>query len=177
MKKDGLTLWLTGRPASGKSTIAAELAQRLSGRGIDTEILDADDLRSVLTPRPSYTDEERDWFYGVLVFLAELLSRHGVTVLIAATGHRRAYRDEARRRIPRFREVHVICSPETCRARDPKGLYQRADRGEISGLPGEQVPYEAPEAPWLAVDTERVGRHEAVERVMAKLVEEGLLGG
>ena len=165
----GMVLWLTGLPASGKTTLAKEIRKRLAERGVVAELLDADELRKILTPNPDYTDRERDWFYGVLVYLAELLSKHGVAVLVAATAHRRAYRDEARRRLPRFVEIYVECHIETCRRRDPKGLYAAAGRGEISSLPGEQVDFEVPESPEIRVDTSNLTPAAAAQAVMERL--------
>lgn len=171
----GLVLWLTGPPASGKSTLARVLDQRLSGLGLDVEILDSDSLRSVLTPRATYSAEERDWFYGVLVYLARLLSEHGVTVLVAATAHRRAYRESARCSLPRFWEVHVDCPLEVCRARDPKGLYGRAREGSVTGLPGEQEPYEEPLSPEARVDTSELSADAAADALLERLESSGLL--
>jgi adenylylsulfate kinase len=95
-----------------------------------------------------YAPAERDWFYNRLVELAVWLVRAGEHVLIAATASRRNYRDVARTQLgPRFAEVWVRCPVEVCRVRDPKGLYGRAAAGMIHGLPGVDVPYEAPEAP------------------------------
>ncbi|HEX9724648.1 MAG TPA: adenylyl-sulfate kinase [Vicinamibacteria bacterium] len=170
----GMVLWLTGLPASGKTTLAKELRQHLTERGVAAELLDADELRKILTPHPAYTDQERDWFYGVLVYLAELLSKHGIAVLIAATAHRRAYRDEARRRLPRFAEIYVECDIETCRRRDPKGLYAAATRGEIASLPGEQVSFEVPESPEIHVDTSTLTPPAAARAVMERLVTLGV---
>jgi adenylylsulfate kinase len=168
-KPPGVVLWLTGLPASGKTTLAIEIRKRLAERGVTAELLDADELRKILTPHPDYTDRERDWFYGVLVYLAELLSKHGVAVLVAATAHRRAYRDEARRRLARFVEIYVECDIETCRRRDPKGLYAAARRGDIASLPGEQVRFEAPESPEIHVDTSELAPQAAAQAVMERL--------
>jgi adenylylsulfate kinase len=171
----GPVLWLTGLPASGKTTLASELRQRLAERGVAVELLDADELRKILTTHPAYTDQERDWFYGVLVYLAELLSKHGITVLVAATAHRRDYRDEARRRLSLFAEIYVECDVETCRQRDPKGLYAAARRGEINSLPGEQVAFEPPESPEIRVDTSKLSPAETTRAVMKQLETLGLL--
>lgn len=166
----GLVVWLTGPPASGKSTLAGELERRLSGLGMDVEILDSDSLRSVLTPRATYSAEERDWFYAVLVYLAHLLCKHGVTVLIAATGNRRRYRDFARNTLARFWEIHVDCPLEVCRARDPKGLYGDAREGSITSLPGDQEPYEAPLSPEMRVNTADLSASDAADRLLERLV-------
>ena len=169
-----MVLWLTGLPASGKTTLAKELLRLLADRGLKAELLDADSLRSILTPRPTYTDQERDWFYETLVYLAELLSKHGIAVVVAATAHRRAYRDEARRRLSRFAEIYVQCDIETCRQRDPKDLYAAARRGDITSLPGEQVTFEAPESPEVRVDTSKLAPPEAARAVMEQLETPGV---
>jgi adenylylsulfate kinase-like enzyme len=102
-----------------------------------------------------YTDEERDWFYGVLVYLAEHLTESGVNVAICATAPRRYYRATARLHIERFAEVFVDCPEAICRSRDPKGLWKKADRGEIRNLPGAGVCYEKPSLPEIHVETGR----------------------
>lgn len=174
-KQAGLAIWLTGLPASGKTTLAGVLAARLSERGHAVEVLDADALRQILTPRAVYDEEERKWFYGILVYLAGLLTRHGITVLLAATAHRRAYRELARKALPRFAEVYLSCSIEECRRRDRKGLYERARLGLIQTLPGEQEPYEPPDAPAAVADTERLGPEEAADAVLQQMEEAGAL--
>lgn len=178
MPKDprpGFAIWLTGLPSSGKTTLAHALSHLLAGRGITVQILDSDELRRRLTPKPTYSDEERDWFYNAIAVLADLLTANGVNVLIAATASRRAYRQAARERIARFAEVHVECPPEVCRARDPKGLWARADRGEITNLPGAGVPYEAPVAPEVRVDTARHSAGAAAHYVLNQLDDQEFL--
>lgn len=161
------TLWLTGLPASGKTTLARHLRARLAAMGVDCVILDSDEVRTVLTPNPTYSSEERDRFYQGLVDLAYLLTSYGVNVIIAATATWRAYREAARRILSPFAEVYVRCSIEVCRQRDPRGLYARADAGEITNLPGVGVPYEEPVNPAVTVDTEILSPDEAAERVLS----------
>lgn len=122
----GFAVWLTGLPASGKSVIAQEVKRLLAEQGVSTHILDSDELREHLTPRPTYTDEERKWFYDMIVFLAKILTGNGVNVLITVTGSCRKYRAGARSGIGRFAEVHIDCPREVCRKRDPKGLWRGA---------------------------------------------------
>src|SRR5579872_285000 len=117
---DAFAVWLTGLPASGKSTIAASLRAQLNGRGIDAAVLESDELRKIFTPHPRYDPEERDTFYRQMVYLGTLLTQHGVPVLFDATANRRAYRDWARQQIPKFLEVYVDCPLAACMARDPK---------------------------------------------------------
>ena len=165
----GWALWLTGLPASGKTTLARTLRRKLAEQGVECVILDSDEVRRVLTPNPTYTSEERDRFYRGLVDLAWLLTRYGVNVIIAATATWRAYRQAARQILHPFAEVYVRCPLEVCKQRDPKGLYARAEAGEITNLPGVGVPYEEPEHPAVVVDTDRLSPEEAAERVLAAL--------
>ena len=165
----GFAIWLTGLPSSGKTTVAQALARLLSERSISAQLLDSDELRKKLTPHPSYSREERDWFYEMVVFLAALLTDNGVNVLIAATAPRRAYRQAARSRIRRFAEAYLVCSPEVCRSRDPKGIWRKAEEGKISALPGAGVPYEAPEAPEILVDTACLSAEEAAKEILHQL--------
>jgi adenylylsulfate kinase len=172
MHKDvrpGFAIWLTGLPSSGKSTLANALSCLLAGRGIATQVLDSDELRARLTPNPTYSSEERAWFYDIVTFLAELLTRNQVNVLIAATASQRAYRRAARQRIARFAEVYVDCAPQVCRMRDPKGLWEQADTGEITALPGAGVPYEPPQSPEVHVDTANDSPEEAARQILEQL--------
>lgn len=151
----GFALWFTGLPSSGKTTVAERTCGMLSERGVTAAVLNSARLRKVLTPRPLYTDEERDWFYGVLVYLAEHLTESGVNVVICATAPRRYYRATARLHIEKFAEVFVDCPESVCRSRDPKGLWRKADRGEIRNLPGAGVLYEKPTLPEIHIQTAR----------------------
>jgi len=167
-QEKGFALWFTGLPASGKSSVAKRTAQVLS-HDLPVHVLDSDDLRSILTPAPTYDEPERQWFYGVMVFLAQLLVNHGVNVLIAATAHKQEYRDRARASISRFAEIYVQCAPATCRHRDPKGLYAKAEQGQIDRFPGVQLPYEPPDRPDLVLDTERHDLATCVAQVLSFL--------
>jgi adenylylsulfate kinase len=165
----GFVIWFTGLPASGKSTLARLLQRELAGQQIKTQLLDSDELRRQLTPQPTYSPSERDWFYDTVVFLAQLLSQNGVNVLIAATAPRRHHRDAARNRLSRFVELFVDCPPEICQARDPKGLWQLAQEGEITSLPGAGAPYEAPQAPEIHVKNHEMTAEEAVSYILRLL--------
>ncbi len=167
--KKGFALWFTGLPGSGKSSVAVRTAETLRQRNLPVQILDSDELRRVLTPQPSYSEHERNWFYGVLVFIGVLLIEHGVNVLFAATAHKRSYRDRAREQVERFAEIFVRCSPQICRRRDPKGLYAQAERGQIDRLPGIDLPYEPPRQPELVVDTEQHDLESCTSQVVSFL--------
>lgn len=160
--KPAFAVWITGLPASGKSTITRALVRELACRGVDAAVLESDALRQVLTPRPTYSDDERETFYRSMVHIGALLVKHGVPVIFDATANRRVYRAAARSHIERFLEVYVDCPLETCVARDPKGIYRRARSGEASTVPGIQAAYEPPERPDVVVsgsgDTTEAGR-------------------
>jgi adenylylsulfate kinase len=141
----GAVVWLTGLPASGKSTLAARLDARLREMRIAAVVLDGDEVRDAIVPRPGHEPAERDAYYRTLAGLAALLAERGLIVIVAATAHQRVWRDVARERAPRFVEVHVATPLDECRARDPRGLYARA--AWLPELPGVNVTYEAPEHP------------------------------
>lgn len=175
--KQGFAIWLTGLPASGKSTLAETVSAHLEARDVQIQILDSDDLRAVLTPEPTYCREERDWFYGVLVHIGQLLTRNGVNVIFAATARRQAYRDQARQSIEQFVEVHLDCPLEACLARDQKGIYAKGLAGEATTVPGLQVPYEPPESPEVTVNTEHQPPEEGARQVITRLEERSFLSG
>jgi adenylylsulfate kinase len=161
-----VAIWLTGLPASGKSTIASTLKPRLEKLKLSVEVLESDAVRRVLTPMPTYSPAERDLFYRALAFMGAKLVSHGVTVIFDATANRRAYRDFARSLIPTFIEVAVECPLELAMQRDYKGTYQRGRREESSTVPGLQDPYEAPLNPEVQIDTTKTNASEAAEMVM-----------
>jgi adenylylsulfate kinase len=148
-------VWLTGLPASGKSTVARALATELAGKGIRAAVLESDAVRREITPVAAYGEAERDAFYATVAYLARMLVLHGVPVIVDATANRRVYRDRAREAIPRFLEVHVRCPLAVCRARDPKGIYRRGAEGTAKNVPGVSAPYEPPLRPEVVVDGER----------------------
>ena len=160
-----IAIWLTGLPASGKSTIAAALKPKLEEIG-SVEVFESDAIRRILTPDPTYSEAERDLFYRALAFMGAKLVAHGVMVIFDATANRRAYRDFARSMISRFIEVAVECPLELAMQRDYKGTYQRGQRGESSTVPGLQDPYEAPINPEIRIDTTKVKVDEAAELIM-----------
>lgn len=169
-------MWVTGLPASGKSTIVAALTAQLAARGVDAAVLESDALRQIFTPHPHYDEDERDTFYRQLVYVGALLTRHGVPVIFDATANRRIYRDRARQQMPKFLEVYVDCPLETCMARDPKGIYRKAREGEANTVPGLQATYEPPKKPELVVLGDRQAPEGNAKRIIAKLVERDYLG-
>lgn len=174
MTNDAFALWFTGLPAAGKTTLARAVQCQLADRGIQTLLLDSDELRKILTPQPTYSDQERDWFYGALADLAAWLVRNGINVLIAATANRRAYRQRARQQIDRFGEVYIRCALATCQRRDPKGIYARAASGATRHVPGLGATYEPPLQPEATVDTDQSAPEASAATVLQQLA--GLLG-
>ncbi len=160
-------MWLTGLPASGKSSIVARLLPKLASLGMTVEVLESDAVRRMVTPEASYSKEERDLFYRALGFTGARLLAHGVNVIIDATASRRAYRDFARTLIPDLLEVSIECPLQVCMERDKKGTYRRGVQGESSTVPGLQEPYEAPLSPDLAIDTTVLSSDAAAEQILA----------
>lgn len=171
--RDAFAVWITGLPASGKSTIAAKLTAQLSARGVDAAVLESDELRKIFTPHPRYDPEERDIFYRQMVYVGILLTKHGVPVVFDATANRRVYRDWAREQISRFVEAYVECPLVTCMARDPKGIYRRAREGDAQTVPGFQAAYEVPEKPEVVLQGDRDTPEDAARRIVTKLAELG----
>jgi adenylylsulfate kinase len=174
-REPAFAVWLTGLPASGKSTVARALASALGGRGIRAAVLESDAVRREISPQSKYDDAERDAFYATLAYLARVLVLHGVPVIVDATANRRAYRDRARAAIPRFLEAHVACPLAVCQARDPKGIYRRGAAGTARNVPGVSAPYEPPLAPEVVVDGERDDPAAAARRIVTALEEKGYL--
>ncbi len=168
-------IWITGLPASGKSTVAKKLAEKLKSLGVKVQILESDELRKVLTPKPTYSEEERDWFYSTMVFIGKLLVDNGINVIFDATANRRKYRSRAREVMPKFLEVYVKCPLEVCIERDRKGLYKAAFSGKAPNLPGVGAPYEPPERPEVVVETDKMSPEECAEAILKALKERGFL--
>lgn len=175
-QQPGFVIWLTGLPASGKSSLALALKEELECDHIHTIILDVNNLRQLLTPEPEYTDNERQWLYQAIVGLATLLSCNGDNVIIAATGNRRLYREQARRQITRFAEVYVQCPLEVCQERDEKGQFLRDEENGADSVPGIGVAYERPFAPEVIVETVTQSPRKAARSVITILHLEKIIG-
>ena len=170
--KKGFTIWMTGLPGSGKSTIASLLKTRLeSDYGRFVELLDGDEIRKGLSKDLGMSRADREEHAGRVAFVAKLLSRNGVIPIVALISPYRTSRASARETIGqnRFVEVYVKASLSTCERRDPKGLYAKARRGEIDNMTGIQHPYEEPTDADIVVDTEKNDPAHS-----AKLIVDGL---
>jgi adenylylsulfate kinase len=169
--QQGVTVWFTGLPSAGKTTIANLVAGRLAERR-PVEVLDGDVVRTHLSRGLGFSKADRDENIRRIGYVAGLLTGHGVTVLVSAVSPYRAVRDEIRTKIGRvggFVEVHVAADLATCRARDVKGLYAKQARGELRGLTGVDDPYEPPLAPELVLDTAGEPPEASAARVLALL--------
>lgn len=164
----GVVVWFTGLPSSGKSTLAARVAEALRARGVATCVLDGDAVRAVVVPPYGYDPTGRDHFYDTLAGLAAMLAAQGLAVLVPATANLRAYRERARGRAGRFVEVHVRASEATVRERDAKGLYAAQAAGVVTCVPGADAGYEAPERADVVAEGGR--DDEAVERVVERVI-------
>ena len=164
-RQESFAMWITGMPASGKSTIVSALKPQLEAMGFAVEVLESDEVRRIITPIPTYSETERDLLYRTLAFTGQRLVAHGVTVVFDATASRRIYRDFARSVIPRFIEIAVECPLTTCMERDRKGTYRKGQMGESLTVPGLQSPYEAPINPDLRIDTTITSSNDAARQI------------
>lgn len=174
---NGFVVWLTGLSGAGKSTITEALAPELRAAGRKVEVLDGDVVRTHLSKGLGFTREDRDLNVARIAFVAHLLARNGVAVIVAAVSPYRGARHDARRLIGDFIEVHVAPPLEECIRRDTKGLYGKALAGEISQFTGVSDPYEPPDDAELVLDTSKIDVATAVARVKGALAARGYIEG
>ena len=173
MIERGVTVWLTGLSGAGKSTIATHVARHLSDRGHAVEVLDGDIVRQNLSAGLGYSKDDRDTNIRRIGFVAEMLTRHGVLVFVAAISPYRSVREEVEHRIGNYVEIHVHCPIDVLVERDGKGLYRRALAGEIDHFTGVSDPYEEPAHPHLRLDTSTEPVEASVAKVLALLQDRG----
>jgi adenylylsulfate kinase len=165
-----VTVWLTGLPSAGKSTIARALEKRLLDAGHPVEVLDGDVVRTHLTKDLGFSREDRDENVRRVGFVADLLSRNGVIVLCPVIAPYRVARDQVREMHgDRFVEVYVSTPVDECSERDVKGLYAKQKAGELTGLTGVDDPYEPPLNPEVIVPAHEQTLEESVETVWQAL--------
>jgi adenylyl-sulfate kinase len=161
-----MTVWLTGLSSAGKSTIAQAVCDQLRVRGLPVELLDGDLVRQNLSHGLGFSKEDRDENIRRIGFVAELLSRHGVIVVVAAISPYRAVRDEVRARIDKFVEVWVNAPLAIVEARDRKGIYRRCRSGELHGVTGLDDPYDRPLLPEVECHTDLETLEESAAKVL-----------
>lgn len=167
--RNGLTLWFTGLSGAGKTTLNRAVYERLAQRGLPVESLDGDEVRRNLGRGLGFSKEDRDENIRRIGYVAGLLTRHGVLVLVSAISPYGAVREEVRQSIGEFAEVYVNAPVEVCEHRDVKGLYRRARSGELKGFTGVDDPYEAPQHPEVECRTDLETVEESVEKIMRYL--------
>lgn len=171
----GFTIWFTGLPCSGKSTLADLLKPELERRGRTVDVLDGDVVRTHLTKGLGFSKEDRDENIRRIGFVCKLISRHGGIAIAAAISPYREIRDEVRKTIDNFVEVYVDTPLEECIRRDVKGMYKKALAGEMKDFTGVSAPYEAPHKPEITIHTAKETAEESAMRILGKLEQMGLL--
>ena len=172
----GFTVWFTGLSGAGKTTISEIVEKELRQSFGKVEVLDGDIVRTNLSKGLGFSREDRDTNILRIGFVAELLTRNGVGVIVSAISPFKEARDQVRRNIGGdFIEVYVDAPLEVCAERDVKGLYKKAFAGEIGQFTGVSDPYEPPAAPELHINTDEEEPQESARRVILKLDELGYL--
>ena len=171
-----VTLWFTGLSGAGKSTLAQLVSDEFTNRNLSVEVLDGDVIRENLSKGLGYSRDDRDTNIRRIGFVANLLSRNGVNVIVAAISPYRSIRAEVRAAQERgkFVEVFVDCPIEVLIERDPKGLYQKALSGEISNLTGISDPYEPPTDSEITVQTDQETPQQSANKILRWLEKAGL---
>ena len=176
----GWVIWITGLPGSGKSTVTHALHTKLEKRGIKVNSLLIDELRKIVTPQPTYTEKEREYVYGALVYTAIILTQINQNVIIDATANKRSYREKARKRIENFLEVYLKCPLHICKLREhsrvqyygaPKGIYTKGEKAQSKTVPGIGVAYEEPLNPEVIIESALTSTEQAVHQIINVLKE------
>lgn len=170
-EQPGVTVWFTGLSGAGKTTISRAVEKELKFHGYKVEVLDGDVVRQNLTKGLGFSKEDRDENIRRVGFVANLLTRNQVIVLVSAISPYQEIREEVRQRIGNFVEVYVNAPLEVCEERDVKGLYRKARSGEIKNFTGIDDPYESPQNPEVECRTDLESVEESVSKVLTKLQE------
>jgi len=171
-RQRGFVLWMTGLPGSGKSTIAALAKKELEEEhGRHVELLDGDEVRKGLSSDLGLSREDREEHARRVSYLAKVLARNGVISIVALISPYRSSREKAKALIgvQDFVEVYVNATLDTCERRDPKGLYAKARRGEITNMTGIQDPYEPPVSPQIMINTDTSTPEESTRELIGML--------
>ncbi|MDX2100774.1 MAG: adenylyl-sulfate kinase [Leptolyngbyaceae cyanobacterium bins.59] len=166
VKQHGCILWLTGLSGAGKTTLAHQLEHEMKKRDRLVELLDGDVIRQHLSKGLGFSREDRDTNVRRVGYVANLLSRNGVIVIVSLISPYRSIRDELRSTVNNFIEVYVNAPLTVCESRDVKGLYAKARSGQLKGFTGIDDPYEEPLNPDITCYTSE----ETVEESIAKIV-------
>jgi len=164
----GFVAWIEGLPNSGKTTVSRKTAERLRAAGRKVEILDGDEVRAMFSPELGFSRKDREFHARRVSYVARMLARNDVAVLVAMITPYETSRQAARATVgERFTEIWLKCPVEVCRQRDPKGLYRGSPALHGTKLTGVDDPFEEPLNPDLVVDT----AIESVDGCAAKIVD------
>ena len=168
--REGFVVWMEGLSGSGKTTLSREVAAKLKSLGWRTEILDGDEVRRMFSPELGFSRRDREFHARRVSYVARMLARNGVGVLVAMITPYETSRQAARSEVgARFTEVWLKCPIEVCRQRDPKGIYRRTQEGDVKRMTGVDDPFEEPLNPDLVVDTSTTSIAESTSRILAHL--------
>ena len=169
-------IWLTGIPASGKTTIARELEKRLYEMGGHTYVLDGDNVRHGLTRDLGFSKNERKENIRRIAEVAKLFCDAGIITICSFVSPYRDDRELARNLVEEseFIEVFVKCPVEVCMQRDPKSMYSKAIKGKMKAFTGVDDPYEVPESPEFVIETDSLPLSESVEKIITYLKDKGV---
>ncbi len=174
----GFVVWLEGLSGSGKTTISRALAPRLRSMGWKVEVLDGDEMRQMFSPELGFSRKDREMHARRVSFVARMLARNGVAVLVAMITPYETSRQAARSVVgTRFFEVWLSCPIEICRQRDPKGIYRRSEEGSVTKMTGVDDPFEEPLNPDLTVDTSSLTVDQSIDRIVRQLASSGYVAG
>ncbi len=165
----GFTLWFTGLPCSGKSTLARRIEEILLERGMSVEVLDGDEVREHLCKGLGFSKQDRDTNIRRIGYVAKLLARNGAVAITAAISPYREIREEVRSWHDRFVEVYVKAPVDVLKERDVKGMYKKALAGEMKHFTGVDDPYEPPKNPEVVVETDKETVDESVNKIVRTL--------
>lgn len=175
MGQRGCVVWLTGLSGSGKSTIASVLEHMLNNNGYKTYLLDGDNIRHGLNSDLGFSAEERNENIRRIAEVAALFEDAGIITIVSFISPYREMRDFAGGKSVNFFEVFIDADIDLCRQRDVKGLYKKADNGEIKNFTGVSAPYEKPLNPRIHIDTSSVSPEQAAETILSMLKEECII--
>jgi adenylyl-sulfate kinase len=176
-RMQGFTIWFTGLPSSGKSTLARMLEDVLKDKGFHAEVMDGDEVRLRLSKGLGFSKEDRDENIRRIAYVAKVITRCGAVAITCAISPYREVRSEAREEIGRFVEVYVKCDLGECIRRDAKGLYRKALSGEIKNFTGISDPYEEPLNPEIVVETHKETPQESLDKIINGLMVLGYISG
>ena len=171
----GFTVWFTGLPGAGKSTLSKMLGEKLKQFDLPVQILDGDEVRKRLTKGLGFSHEDREENIRRIAYVAKLITDIGGIAIVAAISPYLTSRAEARAEIKNFVEVFVQCPLQTCIHRDPKGMYAKARKGEITNFTGISDPYEPPEKPEIMVRTDQEQPEESLRSILMGLFKLGFI--